>query len=139
MKTDCDIACAILSGTNDGNNLSPSHLYLVQEFINGNLTEEGIALIHRIESEVTQGKYQPPWFHGVEHMTVDSEGFVYYKKKNIEHFSGRYRYTEEAKEFLLKLAKACESLEKKNPLPDEISNLVYQEYKILYPEGKEAV
>ena len=39
----CDKACEILQRTNDGDDLAPNHLWLVQEMVNGHLNERGEA------------------------------------------------------------------------------------------------
>jgi len=40
-KTNCEMACEILLVTNDGDELSPEHLMLLQDAVNGVLNEKG--------------------------------------------------------------------------------------------------
>jgi hypothetical protein len=107
----CDKACEILEKTEDGDKLSPAHLYLLQEAVNGNVTELGRQAFENLHSQVIAGTYQPPWFHGVEHMTQDHEGYVYWKGKHVEHYHGSVCHSEEGKRELEELARRCRILE----------------------------
>ena len=70
----CEQACSILQATHDGDDLDPTHLWIIQEAVNGNLNEKGLGVFKEVYDQVTSGKYQKPWFHGIEHLTRDHEG-----------------------------------------------------------------
>ena len=80
-------AIHILSLTRDGEELSPSDLSLVQAAINDWLTPEGAVAFTHLFEEVSGGRYRKPWLCGVEHLTRDHQGYVYWKGHNIEHWS----------------------------------------------------
>jgi hypothetical protein len=59
----CDKACEILRRTNDGDDLSPEHLWLIQEMVNGHLNELG-------RQEFEKLYQSPPW------LAIRSPGFT---------------------------------------------------------------
>ena len=81
----CDQCCFILQQTNDGDDLSPGDLALVEAAINGWLTPAGQATFAALVAKVQSG-YTPPWFCGIEHMTRDHQGYVYWKGQTVEHY-----------------------------------------------------
>ena len=85
-KTPYDMIIEILEKTNDGNDLSPLHLKLVELTANDFLSEAGEIALYELYANVKKG-YVKPWFLGVEHMTQDHEGFVYWKGIQVEHYS----------------------------------------------------
>ena len=106
----CDKACEILRRTNDGDDLSPEHLWLLQEMVNGHLNELGEQEFEKLYQSALAG-YQKPWFHGIENMTVDHEGYVRWKGKEVEHYDSPWRWTEEARVQAEELARRCRHLE----------------------------
>ena len=80
-------AIEILRDSRDGEDLDPPHLSLVEAAVNNNLTERGIEAFHQLHAEVTSGKYVKPWLCGVEHVTRDLQGYIYWKGNRIEHFT----------------------------------------------------
>ena len=106
----CDKACEILKKTNDGDDLSPEHLYLIQEAVNEHLSEFGKQEFEKLSQSVLAG-YQKPWFHGIEHMTLDHEGYVLWKGKAVEHYDSPWRWSKEGKEAAEELAERCRHLE----------------------------
>lgn len=75
----------ILENTNDGNDLSSNHLKLVESGVNGFLSEAGEVALMQLYQSVKKG-YVKPWFLGIENMTRDHEGYVYWKGINVEHY-----------------------------------------------------
>ena len=51
----CEMACEILQATNDGSDLDPQHLWLVQEWVNDTLNEKGEQTFHELYKNVKQG------------------------------------------------------------------------------------
>lgn len=82
-----DQCLEIIQLTNDGDALAPEHLYLVQTAVNGWLSEFGEVELQKLYQQVTTGTYVKPWLCGVEHLTRDHEGYVYWKGQHVEHYS----------------------------------------------------
>ena len=106
----CDKACEILRRTNDGDDLSPQHLWLIQEMVNGHLNELGEQEFEKLYQCALDG-YEKPWFHGIEHLTTDHEGYVRWKGKVVEHFNSPWRWTEDARKQAEEVASRCRQLE----------------------------
>jgi hypothetical protein len=51
--------------------------------------------------------------HGIENITRDYEGYIYYKGIQVEHYDRDYVYSEDAKNSLMELKRRCEFLENK--------------------------
>ncbi|MDD5701049.1 MAG: hypothetical protein PHU23_03270 [Dehalococcoidales bacterium] len=83
----CEIACEILQKTHDGDDLAPEHLYLLQNVVNGWVTKAGEEAFQIIHAQVMAGTYKKPWLCGVENLTRDHEGYVYWKGQHVEHYS----------------------------------------------------
>lgn len=112
-----DAAIDILQRTRDGEDLDPAHLKLVELAVNGMLNETGLALFRELHAQVQRG-YVKPWFHGVEHITRNHEGYVLWRGKPIEHFSGDYAGSDEAATCVKELARRCAILEAQGITPD---------------------
>lgn len=106
------LAIEIIAATNDGDDLAPHHLKLVEMAVNGYLNDEGMVAFHELAEQVRAG-YRKPWFHGIEHLTLDSEGWVYWKEYRVEHYTPRWAYSDEAKRQAQMLARKCKYLEAK--------------------------
>jgi hypothetical protein len=52
-----------------------------------------------------------PWFHGIEHLTIDHEGYVSWRGKRVDHYTPSWAYSEEAKQQAEELAERCRQLE----------------------------
>lgn len=107
----CNKACEIIRRTNDGDLLTPKHLYLTECAVNGFLTVEGQKAFDELYHSVMDGKYVKPYLHDIEHITCDNIGYVYYKGINIEHYDRRVIYSAKAKTYFLKLKRRCAFLE----------------------------
>jgi len=110
----------ILQKTNDGNDLSPQHLKLLELGINGCLNEAGLEAVDKLYEIVVAGTYTKPYHLGVEFMTYDHEGFIYFKDRQVEHYSQPWAYSLDAKKDLTKLQHQClylESIEELNGFP----------------------
>ena len=110
----CDKACKILEKTKDGDLLDPQDLKLTESAVNGCLSEAGYEVFERLyQNVVVDGTYNKPYLHGIEHITRDHEGYIYYKGSNVEHYDRDYVNSEDAKNSLLELKRRCEFLERK--------------------------
>jgi hypothetical protein len=112
----CDKAIAILQATSDGDKLASIDLSLVESAVNGFLTTEGIKAFNKLHKTVAAGKYKQPWFHGIENMTIEHVGYVYWKGAIIEHYEQPWAYSKEAKKSAQELKRRCDILESKGIL-----------------------
>ncbi len=81
----------------DGDQLAPEYLKLLEYAVNGDLNEAGIALFRKLHAQVMAGTYVRPWLQGVEHLTRDHDGFVYWKGHHVEHWDGDLPYSEKGR------------------------------------------
>lgn len=107
----CEMACEIVKETRDGEDLAPEHLWLVENAVNGFLNETGTEKFKALHGEVISGKYRKPWLHGIEHLTLDQEGYVYWKENQVEHYDFPFAFTEKGKTAALELTQRCLHLE----------------------------
>lgn len=119
-----EMACQILSKTNDGNDLDPNHLKLVEMAVNGILNDKGKELFTELHKQVTVTGYTKPWFKGVEHVTVDHEWYVYWKGVHVEHFTLSITDNDWKKD-TEELAATCREMEKKGLKVNASSYLGY--------------
>ena len=115
-------ACTeIVRGTRDGDALSRTDLKLVEQIVNADVfgvSEDMEAAFGSLYMRVKLG-YAPPWLHGIEGLTIDHEGYVYWKGQNVEHYDTPWAYTKLAdgigrksgEEAALELARRCRLLE----------------------------
>ena len=115
-----DMAITILQKTNDGDDLAPEHLYLLQEAVNGHLNTAGENAFSQLYNSVLEG-YKKPWLHGIEHLTIDHGGYVYWKGKKVEHYNFPWAYSKPARVEALEIARRCGILEGKGIEPTCIS------------------
>ena len=130
MSSDIDLAIEILQATNDGDNLSPRQLAVVEAAVNGALNDYGRELFNEIHTTIKEiGKPPVEWLHDIEHMTRDQEGYVYYKGKQIEHFDywNEESYVKLA-EATVRLAKICAYYETNN-IPITTTTVVWHREK----------
>ena len=81
-------ACEILKLTFDGDQLEPYHLELLQAAVNNHLTDQGKQFFETLYQQVVVDKqYHKPFLCGVEHMTRDHQGYVYFKGHCVEHYT----------------------------------------------------
>src|SRR5258708_1371194 len=113
-----DKALEILSATHDGDDLSPPHLKLLELAVNGFLNEQGQLAFEELyqNAKKTDG-YNVPWFHDIEHLTRDHQGFVLWKGQQVEHHDSRWAYSEEARKAAEEVARRCRLLEYVGEVP----------------------
>ena len=106
------MAIEILRDTSDGDKLGPSDLKLLELAVNGFLNEAGEVAFYDLHRRVMAGEYRKPWLHGVENLTRDHEGYVYWRDARVEHYS---YYNEESyirlQEEAERLGAACRAIE----------------------------
>jgi hypothetical protein len=115
--TDIDKTIVILEKTRDGDDLDPKLLGLVELAVNGHLNNVGKDAFEGLYKEIICEIYKRPWFHGVEHMVIDHEGFVYWKGNKVENFTLRLAYQDSAKKQAIELGRRCKILEGKGTVP----------------------
>ena len=101
----------ILDRSRDGNDLEPFHLSLVQAGVNNHLTARGVEAFHQLYDSVTSGQYAKPWLAGVEHVTRDHQGYIYWKGSRIEHFTFSVMEEDQLKHTTQRLAERCRHIE----------------------------
>lgn len=111
MKKATDLVLDILRKTSDGDDLKLSDLRLVEAAVNKKLNAEGKKELERLHKLVMDGEYKEKWFHGIEHLTINSSGYVFWKGKEVEHYSPNFAYSERGKEAAIELAERCRKLE----------------------------
>lgn len=106
-----DKALYIISHTSDGDDLSTKHLKLTEMAVNGFLNEVGQKAFDELYTQVLNGSYKQPYYHNVEFMTRDHEGYVYFKEQHVEHYTRGWADTLDAKASVEKLQQQCLFLE----------------------------
>jgi hypothetical protein len=106
----CKMAGDILQKTNDGDDLDPLDLKLVESAVNGFLNDDGWEAFRKLNDSVNQG-YVAPWFHGIENMRRTEQGYILWKGKRVEHYDSPWAYTPDGKKSAEELADRCRHLE----------------------------
>ncbi len=109
--TPIEMSIDILQQTNDGDDLAPTDLGLLQLATNGHLNEAGEVAFYDLHKRVEGGTYTKPFLHGIEHLTQNHEGYVLWKGQGIEHWSGDIVHSKEGRVKALELARRCQILE----------------------------
>jgi hypothetical protein len=75
--------------TSKGNNISNRHTYALYRISKGCRTPYDLAMLNQAYMQVKEGTYYKlkNCHFGVEHITQDGEGYIYYKGEYIDHFS----------------------------------------------------
>jgi ABC-type glycerol-3-phosphate transport system substrate-binding protein len=92
MSETCEKAITILQKTNDGDDLDPLDLKLVELAVNDFLNDEGKQAFQKLFDDVNKG-YVAPWFHGIENMLRTQQGYILWKGKQVEHYDSPWAYT----------------------------------------------
>lgn len=108
-----DQAIEILRLTRDGNDLAPSHLAIVQAAVNDGLNEQGEIALTQLHRDVRDGTYRKleQYLFGIEHLTRDHQGYVYWRGQRVEHYS--HKDIDRMRAEALELAARCRRLEVK--------------------------
>ena len=104
-------AIEILRITNDGDDLTPHHLKLVEAAVNGALTEAGEQAFQSLYEQCIGPGYQKPWLHGIENLTIDNAGYVYWRDKIVEHYDLPFAHSQRSVPQAKQLAERCRTLE----------------------------
>ena len=76
-----EMAIAILRATDDGNNLAPIDLKIIELAINHGLNEKGLVRFDELYRNATKPDgYTAPYLFGIEHLTIDHHGSVLWKR-----------------------------------------------------------
>jgi hypothetical protein len=80
-------AILILQNTQDGDLLHPRDLKLVECVVNGMaLSVEGAQYWRNLVESTCDGRYTSDWFCGIEGLTRNHLGYVYWKGHEVEHY-----------------------------------------------------
>ena len=105
-----------MQATNDGDDLDPRHLKLLENAVNGFLNELGEAAFEELYQSALKG-YKKPWFHGIENLTIENSGYVKWKGTVVEHYTLSWAYSIEARAQALEMARRCVILEARGETP----------------------
>lgn len=88
MNIQTEKTSRILKLTSDGDELQAQDLQLVEMAAGGQLNADGLDVFERLYTDVTSGNYRTKhhWFYGLENLTQDTRGYVYWKGISVEHF-----------------------------------------------------
>lgn len=126
----CERAIEILRATHDGDDLDPIHLKIVEMAVNGFLNEDGEKKFDEIYAQCKPGPYVKPWFHGIENLTIDHVGYVYWKGQEVEHYDSPWRWSPAAKKAAEELVSRCKVLEERG-IPVNSANAIWN-----WPDNK---
>lgn len=118
-KPAIDRCIEILQHTNDGNHLAPEHLYLVQAMTDTNaygVSASAEVFFDELHRRVMNGSYDHTkvWFRGIENLTRDHEGYVYWRGISVEHYSFSADDKDSEYAAAKQLVQRCLDLEAKN-------------------------
>jgi hypothetical protein len=134
MPTDhSEAALDILNQTNDGDDLSKPDLQLLMLAVNGGLSPAGDTAFLDLASRVAS-TYTRPWFRGVEHITIDTKGFVYWKGIEVEHYCTHLMTAVEQQTRTDELARRCRIVEGRG-LTVTGTNVIWDWVEPLAPEA----
>jgi hypothetical protein len=126
----CEEAVEILQKTRDGEDLDPNHLYLTQCAVNDKLTDEGLRMFQDLLQQVRSG-YKKPWLFGIENLTINHAGYVFWKGHEVEHFTFSNELSRiHLEEWSHQLVKRCEFLESQG-IPVNTGNVVWSWDRII--------
>lgn len=132
-------AIAILKATNDGNQLDPSDLRMLQDVVNGGfaaMTPEAKDYWKKMVETTASGQYKSRWFCGLKDLTRNHEGYVSWKGHHVEHYSFPESRRQEMIYSARRLAAVCMKIESAGDKVD--SRTVTEMYQnIEYAEGIE--
>ena len=114
MTKNCELAIEILRKTNDGDDLHPNDLYLVECAVNGFLKEPGQAVFEQLHADVVSDAYASPFkqaYWGIENLRIDDVGYVYWKDAQVEHYTPGWCWGDRAHLEALELAEICKGIE----------------------------
>lgn len=118
-----DKVIEILKRTNDGDDLYPTHLSLLETAVNNYecLTEKGREVLETIYNQSLENKYKAPYLHNIENLTIDCEGYVQWRGVEVEHYTLSWAFSEKAKECAKELAIRCRLLEFLGAIPTTLT------------------
>lgn len=107
-----DECIEVLKLSDDGDDLSPHDLALVQFVANGGLdklSQTGHERWGRLLRDLRTGAYRRSWLYGIEHLTQDHQGYVFWKGRQVEHYS--FSDPDKGRAAAKELASVCRLLE----------------------------
>jgi len=130
-----NLCTSILEHSNDGDDLAGSDLALVEGAVNGYLSTRGEVVLYQLNHKVVEGEYEIPAFCGVDNLTRNNDGFVFWKGKQIEHYDHDHWAEDGWEERMQKdaeeLGRICQYLED-NHIKVNFTNYYNNIYKVKY-------
>lgn len=107
------MALEILQHSDEGKNLDPVHLTMVEFACNCALDQRRISSLYDLHRAVVINKdYKTTCFAEREHVTIDWSGRVYYKSQLIDQFLLDRFAHEDAKVLMKRIEQTCLQMEK---------------------------
>src|SRR5579883_1136988 len=102
---------SIIAHTEGGRALLEPHRRLVHKALHETVSRDGLEVIDWLHESITRGTYRKEFFKGIEHLTRDAKGLMFWK----EHLIGRLALTDDAADEreARRLAERCRALEEK--------------------------
>ena len=105
-------ALAIIQHSNEGRDLDPLHLRMVELACNKQFSRIDLKVLDQLYQQVVIHKdYQKPWLAGVPFMRVDHAGYIRYKGQVVEHYSLDEMLTADIRDQVVTLQQACLQME----------------------------
>ena len=102
---------AILEQDPDGESLAPGHVGFVVYAMQNSLDAAQQKTLDELYRQVINETYVLPWHLGVEHMTMDSDGTMFFKGRVVEYYNRNLAFTLGARADLVRLQQTCLFLE----------------------------
>lgn len=106
-----EMCVEVLQMTNDGDDLAPKHLFLVELVGNGQANDPGKAELEKVWQELKKGQYNK-WYFDIFGLTLKADGFVLWFGQEVEHYSYlKGNYSDDARHAAIKLVTKIQSQE----------------------------
>ncbi len=103
---------AILKLSSGGADLLQEDRLLLDLAKKGYLNEKGEAAVFELHKSILEERYYC-WFHDIPYLTIDTNGYVYWKGQLVESFKPRWAQSSPANKHANEIARRCRILEKK--------------------------
>ena len=106
---------------------------MLEHAVNGRLNDNGETAFADLHSGVLKG-YVKPWFRGIEHVTIDHAGYVYWKGIQVEHYCTHRMTNEQQQTQTEELARRCLIVEGRGLVVTSL-NVIWNWVEPLQPEA----
>jgi hypothetical protein len=128
-----ETAIDILTRTSDGDDLAPTRSEVARKRRQRTPHRKGKIAFADLNKRVVNG-YVRLWFRGVEHVTIDHEGYIYWRGNHVEHYCIRLMTAERQQSETEGLARRCLIVEGRG-LAVSSTNLIWHWIEPLQPQA----